>query len=76
MGAVGVARDIDGRPVLADCRCGIASGGAGGRRLADRVSEMKTNRLIAERLTDEELQCFRAKLRKYAEVVPMRRRAA
>ncbi len=34
------------------------------------------DRLIAECLTDEELQGLRAKLRKYAEVVHQRRRAA
>ena len=34
------------------------------------------DRLIAECLTDEELQGFRAKLRKYAEVVHQRRGAA
>ena len=47
-----------------------------GRRLADRVNEMKTNRLIAESLTDEEVEGFRARLRKYTEVVHKRRRAA
>ncbi len=46
------------------------------RRPADRVNQMLSNRLIAESLTDVELQCFRAKLRNHAEVGHKRRKAA
>ena len=47
-----------------------------GRRPAGGVNQMMSNRLIAESLTDEELQCVRAKLRNHAEVGHKRRQAA